>query len=321
VKLEVARCVLERREPRGSPDTSRTAKLPNGRDRAGRSDHASDRERPKPVAAPALTVHATILRVRVVSLGDLILDLVVALDGPLVPGDDRSATTRVGAGGQGANVAAWAAALGAKARYVGKRGADAAGELAARELEAHGVELAGPVAGRGGVVVSFATGGERSMASDRGSATDLEPGELEPAWFAAEVVHVSGYALLREPAASAAERAVELARRAGARISLDLSSWSLVDDSFRERARRLAPDVVFATERERQAFGEVEALWVVKRGPLGVRVDGVEHPALPVDVVDPTGAGDALAAGFLVGGVELGLHAAARCCSKLGAMP
>jgi sugar/nucleoside kinase (ribokinase family) len=258
---------------------------------------------------------------QLVSLGDLILDVVVGLEGPLVAGDDRAATTRVGAGGQGANVAAWAAALGVDARYVGKRGADAAGELAARELTGHGVELVGPVAGRGGVVVSIAAGGERSMASDRGSATELEPDELEPAWFDADVLHVSGYALFREPAAAAARRAIELARTAGARISLDLSAWSLVDEQFRQRARQVAPDVVFATERERDAFGPLDSAWVVKRGRHGVRVDGVDHAALPAEIVDPTGAGDALAAGFLVGGVELGLQTAARCCAKLGAMP
>jgi sugar/nucleoside kinase (ribokinase family) len=38
-------------------------------------------------------------------------------------------------------------------------------------------------------------------------------------------------------------------------------------------------------------------------------------------VVDTTGAGDALAAGYLVGGAELGLEAAARCCAQPGAMP
>jgi sugar/nucleoside kinase (ribokinase family) len=259
--------------------------------------------------------------VRLVSLGDLILDVVVVLAEPLIAGDDRPATTRVGAGGQGATVAAWAAALGAESRYVGKRGADAAGELAARELAAYGVDVVGPVAGRGGVVVSLAADGERSMASDRGSATALDPAELEAPWFECDVLHISGYALLTEPTASAANRAVDLARAAGAVVSLDLSAWSLVDEPFRERARQLAPDTVFATEREAAAFGPLEAAWVVKRGPLGVRVDGVEHSALPTDVIDPTGAGDALAAGFLVGGVELGLEAAARCCAKLGAMP
>jgi sugar/nucleoside kinase (ribokinase family) len=38
-------------------------------------------------------------------------------------------------------------------------------------------------------------------------------------------------------------------------------------------------------------------------------------------VVDTTGAGDALAAGFLVGGPEVGVATAARCCAKLGSMP
>jgi sugar/nucleoside kinase (ribokinase family) len=65
----------------------------------------------------------------------------------------------------------------------------------------------------------------------------------------------------------------------------------------------------------------LEASWVVKRGEAGVIVDGTEYAALAVDVVDTTGAGDAFAAGFLVGGVALGLEAAARCCSQLGAMP
>ena len=61
--------------------------------------------------------------------------------------------------------------------------------------------------------------------------------------------------------------------------------------------------------------------WVVKRGADGVVVDGEAFPAVAVDVVDTTGAGDALAAGLLVGGTRLGLEAAARCCAQLGAMP
>jgi sugar/nucleoside kinase (ribokinase family) len=46
-----------------------------------------------------------------------------------------------------------------------------------------------------------------------------------------------------------------------------------------------------------------------------------EHAAVPTEAVDSTGAGDALAAGFLVGGIEVGLEAAARCVSQAGAMP
>src|SRR2546422_4092022 len=65
--------------------------------------------------------------VRICSLGDLLLDVIVRLAEPIVPGADATATTRAGAGGQAANVAAWAVELGAEARFVGKRGADAAG--------------------------------------------------------------------------------------------------------------------------------------------------------------------------------------------------
>jgi sugar/nucleoside kinase (ribokinase family) len=65
----------------------------------------------------------------------------------------------------------------------------------------------------------------------------------------------------------------------------------------------------------------IEARWVVKRGARGLSVDGVDHPAVDADVVDATGAGDALAAGFLVGGPELGVATAARCLAQVGAMP
>jgi len=258
---------------------------------------------------------------RLTTLGDLLLDVIVRLDAPLVPGDDQVAETRLGAGGQAANVAAWAAALGADARFVGKRGDDTAGELALRELEGHGVEVAGPAEGRNGVVVSIAAAGDRTMASDRGASPTLRPEELDPAWFDCDALHLSGYSLLREPIAFAALRGAELARETGARVSVDLSSWTLFDDRFRDRLRELAPDLVFANERERDELGELDTTWVVKRGAAGVLIDGEEFPAVATEVIDTTGAGDALAAGYLVAGVQAGLEAAARCCAKLGAMP
>jgi sugar/nucleoside kinase (ribokinase family) len=258
---------------------------------------------------------------RVTTLGDLVLDVIVRLDHALVPGDDRPATTGAGAGGQAANVAAWAVETGGTARFVGKRGADAAGELVARELRARGVEVCGPVTGRTGVVVSIASAGERTMASDRGSAPDLTSAELEPAWFDCDVLHISGYSLQREPIATASVRAAELARGRGGHVSVDLSTWTGIDDAFRERVRALEPDLVFAGEREREVFGPHDTWWIVKRGSDGVVVDGREYAALETDVVDTTGAGDAFAAGYLIGGVERGLAAAARCVARLGAMP
>jgi sugar/nucleoside kinase (ribokinase family) len=265
----------------------------------------------------------------VCTLGDLTLDVIVRPAGQVAPGGDVAAEIAIGPGGQAANVAAWAASLGAEARFVGRTGADDAGAFARTKLAALEVEIVGPVAGRNGAICSLVSpSGERSMASDRGAARELGAHELEPAWLACDHLHVSGYALMVEPVRSAAHRAVDLARAHGAGISVDLSSWSAIRDSgeeeFREAVRAAAPDVVFANEDEERLVGRssVDAVWILKRGARGCSFDGVERAALPVErILDSTGAGDALAAGWIVGGPDLALEAAARCVQQVGAMP
>ena len=262
----------------------------------------------------------------IASLGDLLLDVIVRLEQPLAEGADANAVTRLGAGGQAANVAAWVAALGGRARFIGKLAADEAGGIAAAALERHGVELRGPIVeGRTGTVVSLVAGdGGRTMASDRGVSPELRAQELDPAWLdGCEHLHLPGYSLLRSPVDEAALAAARLAPR----VSVDLSSWSAIRDfgpeRFRERLEALRPDVVFANEDEERILGGPLAgcTWILKRGPLGARFDGLDLPAVRAEVLDSTGAGDALAAGYLVGGPELALEAAARCVAQLGSIP
>jgi sugar/nucleoside kinase (ribokinase family) len=275
---------------------------------------------------------------RIATFGDVLLDVVVLLAEPLAPGGDVRASNRAGAGGQAANVAAWAAELGADARCIAKRGNDPTGELVARELVAHGVELVGPVVeGATGVVVSIVGDGDRSLASDRGVAPSFTPEELDAGWLACDVLHLSGYALLREPIAAAALLAARLAREQGARVSIDVAAWTEIRSygpvQFRELLDELAPDVLFATEAEWELLGGAylsAPVGVLKRGARGCTVltedAKLDFAAVSAEVVDPTGAGDALAAGFLVGGsleaaARRGLDAAARCIAKVGSLP
>jgi sugar/nucleoside kinase (ribokinase family) len=268
--------------------------------------------------------------VLVCTLGDLTLDVSVRLSGPLAQDADTAASIHLGAGGQGANVAAWAAALGADARFIGKSGADEAGQLARAGLAAHGVDVHGPQAGRTGVICALVSSeGERSMASDRGAAAAFAADDLDPAWLAGcDHLFVSGYALFRDPTRGAARRAVQLAREHGAAVSVDLSSWSDLRDTGPDDVRSiltvLRPDALFANEHEARLLGAPipDAALILKRGASGCSFDGEERAARPVDrVVDTTGAGDALAAGWIVGGQELALDAAARCIQELGSMP
>ena len=258
------------------------------------------------------------------ALGDLLLDVVVRLEGPIAQDTDAYGRTRVGAGGQAANVAAWVAALGGRARFVGKRARDPAGRVLAQELARLGVEVAGPEAESGtGTVVSIATpDGRRAMLSDRGVSPDFRPEELEPAWLeGCDWLYVSGYALVRPPLLDTALAACRLAGRA----CLDLSSAGAIRDvgveRFRELVAELGPDLVFANEEEDALVGPLGVETVVKLGARGCRAGGCEIPAAPAEVVDTTGAGDAFAAGYLLGGVEAALGAAARCVARMGAQP
>jgi ribokinase len=262
----------------------------------------------------------------IVTIGDLLLDVIVRLSQPLAEGADADAVTRLGPGGQAANVAAWIAELGGEARFVGKRADDEAGRAAAAGLERYGVDVRGPVVtGRTGTVVSLVgVDGARTMASDRGVSPELRAEELDPAWLdGCEHLHLPGYSLLRSPIDGAALKAAELAPR----VSVDLYSWSAIRDfgpvRFRERLAALRPAIVFANEDEERIIGGPLAgtEWVLERGPLGARFGELELPAVPAEPVDTTGAGDALAAGYLVGGPETAMAAAARCIARLGSMP
>jgi|SRR5579875_1801479 sugar/nucleoside kinase (ribokinase family) len=263
------------------------------------------------------------------TLGDLLLDVVVTGQGPVEKAADTYSQVTVCAGGQAANVAAWAAALGARARLVAKRVDDPAGRVLAAEMAARGVEVVGPevapgTCARTGVVVSLSGfDGERSMLTDRGASPALSADELQAGWFeCCDWLHLPLYSLVDAPIRGAALAA----RRHASRVSLDLSSVTVARALAKGEAEQLLglvqPDIVFATKLEASMVDLSMVPTVVEKlGRDGALVNGRLFAAPPAEVVDTTGAGDAFAAGFLVGGPELALATAAKAVSLRGAMP
>lgn len=251
------------------------------------------------------------------------LDVVVIPSRPLERGTDVPGRVALRQGGSAANTARWLSRLGARSTLITAVGRDPVGRALVDALKSDGVtvrsaRVAGRPTGRVGVVVMF--GGERSFVADRGAADELRPEDLRAGWFDVDLLHVPAYSLIGEPLGDAGRRSIELARAAGALISLDLASAAPLLAKGRRAAHRLvedaAPDILFSTAAEAEAYiggydptGLLESapLAIVKRGAGGATLLArgeaaplrFEVATPPLTATDTTGAGDAFDAGFL----------------------
>ena len=222
-------------------------------------------------------------------LGDLLLDVAVVPERPLVAGTDVPGRVSLRQGGSAATTARWLARLGVRTTFVTAVGRDAPGRALVDLLRGEGITVRAvrPAGGRTGrIAVIVGAGGERSFVADRGVADALAPADLRPRWFAGvDLLHLPIYSLIGEPLGSAGRRAVELARAAGALVSVDLaSSLPLLADgrrAARERVLAVAPDILLATLAECHALLggaaiepllELAPIAVVKRGAKGATV-------------------------------------------------
>jgi sugar/nucleoside kinase (ribokinase family) len=263
---------------------------------------------------------------RLVVLGDLMVDVVARSSGPLARGSDTPARVTMHGGGSASNVAAWAASLGTPVALVCRVGDDERGRIAVAELRAAGVDVhadVDPARPTGTCVVLVEPDGERTMLPDPG-ANNAPLGGIPPG----DHLHVVGYALLRDGPRASALAAIEQARAAGMTVSVDPSSWA-----FLYPGAIPAVDLLLPNEEEAELAGTAAEV-VTKLGPAGARwTDGTETitvPAEPVAVVDTTGAGDAFAAGFLTArlagadpraALQAGCHVAARAVAQVGGRP
>lgn len=290
----------------------------------------------------------------VVVLGDLMVDVMVVMSGPLARGSDTPSKVSTTGGGSAANVAAWLATQQVPTSYIGRIGDDALGREAVAALEQTGVHAwvsVDETAPTGTCVVLVEPGGERSMLPDSGANSTLLPADVPPTVFRpGGHLHLSGYTILSTGSREAGLESLALAQLNRMTTSIDPSSAALLEKAgpqqFLEWTRGV--DVLLANEQEAAVLAGVhdphEAASrlaehyrevVVKRGPQGaVWQQGFISASAPaergVTVVDTTGAGDAFAAGFLAEwllhpepetALAAGNRLAAQVVSKVGARP
>jgi 2-dehydro-3-deoxygluconokinase len=226
-------------------------------------------------------------------------------------------------GGAESNVACNLAMLGLRASWVSAVGEDAFGKAVVAAVAAKGVDVSGvevdPARPTGLYIKESSASGSPVRYYRSGSAASgMGPDLVRRLDFSGvRVVHVSGInAALSDSCLALMQALVEAPRVP--RLSFDLNwrpkLWANRDPSvLRDLAN--AADIVLAGDDEAELVwgtgvpGEIRKILpdprtlVIKHGERGATLieDDVEvfEPALKVDVVEPVGAGDAFAAGFL----------------------
>ncbi len=290
---------------------------------------------------------------KILVVGDVMTDVIVMPEGPIVKGSDRRAKVRWRPGGSGANQAVWLGAMGADVLFAARV---AAADKATCENYFRGLGVVPVLSGdreqTSGVLVTIVDpDGERSFLTDRGAnlnlcAEDLPESLLEDLGM----VVVSGYSFFTPGPRAAVQELFAKAQARGVAVVVDPASVGFLREVGIEQflAWTHGADWIIANESEAEAltgqsdlaeqimalgrsFGHV----VIKRGANGAALGdrgGVQVmlPAPKVEVVDSTGAGDAFAAGFLAAHLKgdddatalaRGIEAGAKAVQSIGGQP
>lgn len=248
-------------------------------------------------------------------LGSINLDRFYHVPHILAPGETLAARRlTTGIGGKGANMAVAAARAGARTVLIGAVGAD--GAWARDQLAAWGVDtrfVATAEGPTGHAIIALGDDGENTIIIHAGANHSLTEGPLETAFAEAAA---GDWCLIQNETNLQVEGA-RRARAAGLKVAYAAAPFTA------DAAVRMAPlcDLVVlnrvemgqlaaATGRGPAAQG-VDRV-VVTQGADGATLYGADHPeglqvpALPVEAVDTTGAGDTFT-GYLLAGLDRGL--------------
>lgn len=260
----------------------------------------------------------------IVALGEILIDYT-----PLPDSDAGMSVFEQNPGGAPANVLACAAKLGRRTAFLGKVGDDLQGRFLADTLNRLGVCTDGlridPRYFTTLAFVKLSAQGERnfSFARKPGADTQLTPEELDKnALSHCRVFHFGSLSLTDEPARSATEAAIQLAKSAGAMIAYDPNYrpllWHSEAQAMAQMRHPLSQvDLLKVSDDEiglltglsdhlesaRQLIAQgirCVAVTISSQGTLVVAKDGAQMvPAFSTTPVDTTGAGDSFWGGFL----------------------
>ena len=263
--------------------------------------------------------------------GQVIIDLVMAVDHLPAPGGDVLAQSAVFEAGGGFNVMAAAQRNGLSVVYLGRHGTGRFGDLARDAMKAEGIRLgiAQPAARDTGLCVAVTDAcAERSFISYIGAEGEVSAEELAsvPA-LAGDYVYVSGYSLVQ---VGKAQALVDWVLGLPAAVNVVFDPGPLVDSPDGPLLQALLPRIDVWTSNSVEALEVTgaadmggaldrlagllspEVLLVVRDGPRGCWISqrgARQHvPGFEVDAVDSNGAGDAHA-GVFVAGLAQGLPA------------
>ncbi|RSM46720.1 sugar kinase [Amycolatopsis balhimycina DSM 5908] len=248
----------------------------------------------------------------------------MALFVPAEPGppDEVKQWTRT-IGGAESNVACNLPTLGVRSGWVSAVGDDPFGRAMLREVAAHGVDVSAcsvdPLRPTGLYVKESGAGGSPVRYYRTGSAASgMGPALLDRLDLdGVRVLHLSGITPALSDSCLALVRALLDMPRGDRLISFDVNLrpalWTGRDPGLLAELAGQADIVLTGDDEARQVWGtgdpaKLRALLpgprtlVVKHGERGatlVEGEPLFAPALKVDVVEPVGAGDAFAAGFL----------------------
>lgn len=258
---------------------------------------------------------------RFLVVGDLFDGVIVHTRAQATGDHDAAAVIRHRPAGAAGNTATWLGWLGAEVDLVGRVGVDDVYRHE-RALEDAGVRphIGYDARTSTGAVVSVRSDFGRTSMADGGANTLLGATDVPPELAQrADIVHLTGEAMLGTGGADRITGLVARARAGAARVSLDPSSVTVVraigaealldalagvDVLLPSRAEAAAMTGTRDMDEAARILNQVVPLVLVTLGADGVLLGRPGRrpqrvPATPATVVDTLGAGDAFAAGFI----------------------